>query len=230
MITSMAEQGSSEWLAERSGKVSASCFCNILTSKGAKTTGETRKKYLYKLVGERISGEPEETFKNEWMQRGNDLEPEARETFERKTGLFVAQVGMVYLDERRTISCSPDGIIGDDSGLEIKCPKLSTHIDYIITDKLPTAYVQQVQGSMMVCNRQSWNFMSYHPLVRELSLLVERDDKYISILREAVEEFAAEVECLIEKLGGQPIKKEMVINKTEIPRSGVSTVSKEDFF
>lgn len=199
-IYSQCVQGSDEWLAERAGKVSASCFSNILTRKGAKTTGETRKKYLYQLAGERLSGEAEESFKSGWMERGNALEADARDTFERKTGLFVAQVGMVYLDERKTISCSPDGIIGSDSGLEIKCPKISTHIDYVIAKKIPSAYVQQVQGSMWVCGRETWNFFSYHPAIKPFHILVERDEKYISILREAVEEFAAEVEALVERL------------------------------
>ena len=200
MIVSMVEQGSHEWLAERTGKVSASKFGLILTPGGKKTTGETRTKYLCQLAGERISGQPEESFQSEWMARGNEIEPLARDHFERKTGLFVAQVGMVYLDDKRTISCSPDGMIGDDSGLEIKCPKLSTHIGYLRGDALPTTYIPQVQGSMMVTGRDTWNFLSFHPLVVELHKLVERDVKYCAILREAVEEFDAEVYALVERL------------------------------
>lgn len=200
MIVSMVEQGSHEWLAERAGKVSASKFGLILTPGGKKTTGETRTKYLCQLAGERISGQPEESFQSEWMARGNEIEPLARDHFERKTGLFVAQVGMVYLDDKRTISCSPDGMIGDDSGLEIKCPKLSTHIGYLRGDALPTTYIPQVQGSMMVTGRDTWNFLSFHPLVVELHKLVERDVKYCAILREAVEEFDAEVYALVERL------------------------------
>ena len=200
MIVSMVEQGSPEWLTERAGRVSASKFGLILTPGGKKTTGETRTKYLCQLAGERISGQPEESFQSEWMARGNEIEPLARDHFERKTGLFVAQVGMVYLDEKRTISCSPDGMIEDDSGLEIKCPKLSTHIGYLRGDALPTTYIPQVQGSMMVTGRETWNFISFHPLVAELHKLVERDVKYCAILREAVEEFDAEVYALVERL------------------------------
>ena len=200
MIVSMVEQGSPEWLTERAGRVSSSKFGLILTPGGKKTTGETRTKYLCQLAGERISGQPEESFQSEWMARGNEIEPLARDHFERKTGLFVAQVGMVYLDKKRTISCSPDGMIGDDSGLEIKCPKLSTHIGYLRGDALPTTYIPQVQGSMMVTGRDTWNFLSFHPLVVELHKLVERDVKYCAILREAVEEFDAEVSALVERL------------------------------
>ena len=204
MIVSMVEQGSPEWLTERAGRVSASKFGLILTPGGKKTTGETRAKYLCQLAGERISGQPEESFQSEWMARGNEIEPLARDHFERMSGLFVAQVGMVYLDEKRTISCSPDGLVGDDSGLEIKCPKLSTHIGYLRGNALPVTYIPQVQGSMMVTGRETWNFLSFHPLVAELHKLVERDVKYCEILREAVEEFDAEVSALAERLGNRP--------------------------
>lgn len=200
IIIDCLEQGGEQWLVERAGKVTASCFHKILTATGAKTTGETRQKYLYQLAGERISGQPEETFKNEWMQRGNDLEPEARERFETDSGLFVAQVGMIYLDDRKVISASPDGLVGDESGLELKCPKLSTHIGYLDSKRLPPAYKQQVQGCMWIANRQRWDFMSYHPLVHPFNITVERDDKYISTLRDAVEEFNAEVEALVERV------------------------------
>jgi len=200
MIVSTVEQGSDLWLAERAGKVSASNFDKIFTTKGEKTASATRKSYLYQLVGERISGVPEESFKNDWMARGNLLEGDARALFESRTGLFVAQVGMIYLDDKKTISCSPDGLVGDDQGLELKCPKLSTMIGYKLGKKLPTTYIQQVQGSLMVSGREAWHFMSYHPAVDEFRILVERDEKYIALLREAVEEFDAEVESLVERL------------------------------
>ena len=193
-------QGSDEWLAERAGKVSASNFAKIFTTKGALTTGETRKKYLYQLAGERITGVPEETFKNFDMQRGNDLEPDARDAFERLSGEFVYQVGMIYLNERKLISCSPDGLVGDVQGLEIKCPKLSTHVGYLVDGKLPADYIQQVQGSLMVSGRDQWHFLSYHPAVKEFHILVERDEKYIALLREAVESFDAEVGLLVEQI------------------------------
>jgi len=200
MIFSDVIQGSDQWLVEKAGKVSASNFDKIFTTKGEKTASATRKSYLYQLVGERISGVPEESFKSDWMQRGTDLEGDARSVFEERTGLFVAQVGMIYLNDKKTISCSPDGLVGDDQGLELKCPKLSTMIGYKLGKKLPTAYVQQVQGSLMVSGRDAWHFLSYHPAVEEFRILVERDEKYITLLREAVEEFDAEVVELVNRL------------------------------
>jgi predicted phage-related endonuclease len=200
MIISTVEQGTPEWLAERAGNVSASNFDKIITTKGEKTSGLTRKTYLYQLAGERISGIAEEGQKTEWMQRGTELEGAARDLYESLYVEFVAQCGMVYLDDRKLISCSPDGLIGDDGGLEIKCPKLSTHIGYLDGKKMPTTYIQQVQGSLMVTGRNYWKFMSYHPAIKPFVVTVERDEKYIAIMKEAVEEFNAEVEKLVERM------------------------------
>ena len=201
LIISDALQGSDEWLSERAGNVSASNFSVILTSTGKRTTGETRSKYLSQLACERITGEPESSFKSEWMQRGNILEPDARLLFEEKNGLFVIQVGMIYKDEKRTISCSPDGIIaGERIGVEIKCPSGHVHVSYIDNGQLPSTYKQQVQGCMMVTGFDGWHFMSYHPSIKPFFLFVDKDEKYISLLKEAVEEFDTEVESLVEKI------------------------------
>lgn len=200
MIIRDCIQGDEQWLAERAGKVSASNFSKIFTSTGAKTNGETRKSYLYQVAGERISKTPEETFKSEWMIRGNELEADARFSFEQSTGLFVAQTGMVLLDEREEISCSPDGLIEENSGLELKCPKISTHIGYIESNKLPSAYKQQVMGCMWICRRDTWHFMSYHPSIKPFLFVAERDEKYLKLLEEAVEEFNAEVNELVARL------------------------------
>ncbi len=200
MIISDVVQGSPEWKAERAGKISASRFDLILTSKGARTSGVTRTKYLHQLAGERMSGEPEDSYSNEWMTRGTELEPIARMYFEEQNGLLVQQVGIVYSDSRKVISCSPDGIVLDTTGYESKCPKLSTHIGYLDTGKLPSDYKQQVQGSMMVTGFSQWYFYSYHPQMKPLQLLVDRDEQYCELLREATEEFNAEVEALVERL------------------------------
>ena len=194
------EQGTDSWLLERAGNVSASCFHMIFTATGSRTTGETRKRYLYQLAGERISGAPEEGFETEWMVRGRELEADARLSFEGRNGVLVQQVGLVYPDDSDTISCSPDGLISGDIGFEAKCPKLSTHIGYLDGGKLPTKYKPQVQGSMVVTGYDQWWFVSYHPAIRPLEVLVDRDEKYCSLLDEAVREFDAEVSTLVERL------------------------------
>ena len=85
-------------------------------------------------------------------------------------------------------------------GLEIKCPKASTHIAYLDNGKVPTIYIPQIQGSMMVTGFDSWNFLSYHPAIKPLTQGVYRDEKYIALLREAVEEANAEVEAIVERV------------------------------
>ena len=195
-------QGSDEWLKARAGLISASNFGKILTPTGKKTDGKTRKDYLYQVAAERISGEPEgDGFRSVWMERGNELEADARLWFEEKFSVLVEQVGLVYMDDRKVISCSPDGLLGGE-GLEIKCPKASTHMAYLDAGKVPTIYIPQIQGSMMVTGFDSWNFMSYHPAIKPLTQGVYRDEKYIALLREAVEEANAEVEAIVERVRG----------------------------
>ena len=198
MIVSTTEQGTDEWLSERAGKVTASCFGNILTGTGKKST--KRRGYLLTLAGEILAGKPETTFKSEWMQRGNDLEDSSRTTYEFITGNTVEQVGMVYLNEEKAVSCSPDGLIGDNGGYETKCPKMSTHVDYLLHGKCPTQYIPQVQGCLWVTGREWWDFMSFHPDLKPLIVRVERDEKYISLLEELVEEFVAELKATVKKL------------------------------
>jgi putative phage-type endonuclease len=202
MIVIDLPQGSQEWLTERAGNVSASEFNKIVTSTGKPTTGKTRETYLYKCAAERITGQPEATYQNDAMRRGNELEPEARDKFEIDNGLFVAQVGLIYLDELRQISCSPDGLISTDSGLEIKCPLPSTHVRYLEGGKLPTQYKQQVQGSLWITGRKSWHFMSYHPAMPPLQLEIPRDEDYITKLASCVTEFNNQVNEIVGRLKG----------------------------
>lgn len=200
MLTLNVPQGSDEWLKARAGLISASNFSKILTPTGKRTDGKVRKDYLYQVAAERISGEPEGGgFKSAWMERGNELEADARLWFEEKFSVLVEQVGLVYMDDRKVISCSPDGLFGG-AGLEIKCPKASTHIAYLDNGKVPTIYIPQIQGSMLVTRIEQWNFLSYHPAIKPLVLGVERNEAYIALLHEAVEEANAEVEAIVERV------------------------------
>ena len=200
MLALNVQQGADEWKKARAGLISASNFNKILTPGGKKTDGKTRKDYLYQVAAERISGDPEgDDFRSGWMDRGNELEADARLWFEGHHGVLIEQVGLVYMDDRKVISCSPDGLFGG-AGLEIKCPKASTHIAYLDAGKVPTIYIPQIQGSMMVTGFDSWNFLSYHPAIKPLTQGVYRDEKYIALLREAVEEANAEVEAIVERV------------------------------
>jgi putative phage-type endonuclease len=184
-------QGEKEWFEARKGIPTASGFSKIITPAKCEAS-KTASTYMYELIAERL-GATNESFSNEHTERGNELEPLARDTFEFIMDLKVDQVGMVKTDCGK-IGCSPDGLIGDDGGLEIKCPKASTHVKYLLEGKLPLEYKTQVMGSLMVTERKYWYFMSYHPELEPFIIKVERDEEYISKMREHIDKFNEEME------------------------------------
>ena len=193
------EQGSDEWKALRAGRVTASNFGKVQ----AGGNGKTRRAYMLQLLAERLSGEPQETYTNAAMEWGTQTEPRARAVYELLTGRDVEQVTMVERDEN--VACSPDGLI-PASGLEIKCPNTATHLDYLLSGKLPAAYRPQVQGCIWICERDQWEFMSFDPRIPEASqsmiLTVQRDDEYIRDLEDAIDRFVGEMVDLEDKLRG----------------------------
>lgn len=191
-------QNSEEWLQARRGKVTASSFSKIITpAKGDKSTSATV--YAYEIIAE-LMGAENESFSNGFTEMGHEREDDARSVFEFITDLKVDQVGMIVTDCER-IGCSPDGLIGDDGGLEIKCPKASTHIKYLLDGTLPLEYKTQVQGSLMVSERDFWYFMSYHPQLPPFILKVERDEEFIAKMQSHINDFLSDVEIKIKKLG-----------------------------
>jgi hypothetical protein len=188
-------QGSDEWKLIRLGKITASEFSDVLNAKAGRGT------YMRRLAAERLTGEPVETYKNGNMQAGNDNEAAAREYYEALYQTKVKQVGFVSLDD--FTGCSPDGLIGDDGVLEIKCPLSSTHVSYILEDRLPTQYVPQVQGILWVTERKWCDFISFCPKMKARKIFVKRvyrDEKDISILAAAVDLFKIELQKMIEKI------------------------------
>jgi len=197
MIIETFEQGSEEWFQARSGIPTASNFKKIVTSKGAPS--KSAKDYMYQLAGERITGAPMDTFKSAAMDRGTEFEPEARDFLSLTQGEEITEVGICYPDEEKAYSCSPDGL-GFDIGYEIKCPLIHTHVKYLLDNKLPTAYIQQVQGSMAVTGFDEWVFCSYYPGMQDLTLTIERDEAFISKLKIALTEFNEELDEITEKI------------------------------
>ncbi|WP_439259516.1 YqaJ viral recombinase family protein [Lonepinella sp. BR2930] len=161
LITLDCEQGSEQWLTARLGIPTATGIKNIVTASGQKSSGWIS--YLAELVAESIEG-TSENIKSSAMERGNLLEPQARMAYEFETGYNVRQVGGVYLNADKDLMVSPDGLIPElKKGLEIKCPKMKTHIKYILESGVPTEYVIQVQIALWVTKYQSWDFVSYCP-------------------------------------------------------------------
>jgi hypothetical protein len=184
-------QGTPEWHIIRCGKPTASNFGKILTATGKAST--SAQGYMDSLLADWLAGEPadamEATF---WMERGVETEDEARQAYSIITGREVQQVGFCMEDGERW-GCSPDGLVGGDGGLEIKCPKASTLISYYRSG-CPAEYRPQIQGCMMVTDRAWWDFMGYHPSLRPLIVRVERDEQYIIQQREALEKFVMKME------------------------------------
>jgi len=190
------EQGSPEWLAARLGIPSASMFAKIVTTKGAWSTSADT--YINQLVAERLTGEREEVFQSHHMIRGTELEPDARDLYSLMTDSEVTEVGFC-LHDTLAAGCSPDGLIGEDGGLEIKCPAPSTHVEYLRGGVLPSKYKQQVMGCLWITGREWWDFMSYHPTMKPLIVRVERDEEYIAALENCVTQAVHLIEQNVEK-------------------------------
>jgi len=182
------EQGTDEWLAARIGIPTASIFRDIFTSQGKRAA--SMEKVIHTLAAEKFMGRSAESFESDWMRRGTELEPQARELYAFLSG-EVEQVGLCLLDDG-SAGASPDGLTSD-GGLEIKCPAPHTHVEYLRKEKIPATYIPQVQGQMWICERDHWDFMSYHPDMPPLLARVDRDEKYIAGLSEAVKEVSERI-------------------------------------
>lgn len=184
----------------RSGKVTASKVSDVMS---AITTAGYRN-YLADLVVERLTGNKTESFTNAAMQWGVDQEPLARAEYEVKTGNFVDQIAFVDHPTIVNFGCSPDGLVGDDGLIEIKCPNTATHIDYVMQDKVPTKYIPQIQCQLAVTGRKWCDFVSFDPRLPDgLQILIvrlDRDDEYIEKLEARVVKFLDEVNSAVNGL------------------------------
>lgn len=196
-------QGSQEWLAERAGHVTASRFKDVLAKI---KTGEaaTRRAYRLQLVTERLTGLPCDTYTNAAMAWGTEQEPYAREAYEIETGEDVTQTGFLKNLELGWVGASPDGLIGDDGAIEIKCPFQSTvHVE-TLQNGMPPEHMAQVQGVLWVTGRQWVDFISFDPRMPEglriYKQRIARDDVYIDKLHAEVKTFLSEVEAMHDQL------------------------------
>jgi hypothetical protein len=176
-------QGSDEWLQSRLGKPTASNFGKLITPTGKPSA--SAEGYINELIAQRITGELPEFYTNAAMERGNELEPAAKALYEFTYGVEVVEAGLCLHD---TLDCgaSPDGLVGDDGGLEIKCPLPHNHIAYLRSGDVTTKYIPQIQGCLWITGREWWDFMSYHPAMEDLIVRVYRDEAYIKKLADAV--------------------------------------------
>ena len=190
----LIEQNTDEWMELRRGKFTASSFSDLFL----KPTTAGYRNAIFKVVYERLTGEQPESFTNDWMQRGHELEPFAVQQYELETFNDVLPGGFFELNDY--VGASPDGLIGEDGLLEIKCPAYSTMIQYLIDRKLPTQYKWQVQGQLYVTGRKWTDFFAYHPKLKPIIIRVERDEVMISELEQKLFDCIKEVETIITKL------------------------------
>lgn len=180
-------QGSQAWLTLRTGMPTASQFHRILTPSGQPSRQATD--YLHGLLAERMMGHPLVEHVSLWMQRGADMEAEAVTFYEFQRECTTERLGFCTNDAG-TIGASPDRLVGEDGLLEIKVPKDSTHVGYLLAEPVDQAYYPQIQGQIWIAERQWLDMLSYHPEMPPALIRVERDEAYIAKLRAAVEAFA----------------------------------------
>ena len=208
MKTFMFAQYSPEWVAIRSGIPTASQFGRIMTPTKRSYSSQARA-YARELLDQKHRGYSRETNCSPEMQHGLDMEPEARNWYAFDTGRDVQQVGFCLSDCGR-FGCSPDGLVGDDGGLEIKCPQPTTHLEYLDEGVVPSAYLPQIHGSLLVTGRKWWDFLSYCPGYPPLVLRVTPND-FTERLAELLEVFCLELIDARKKLFGDlPPEPELV--------------------
>lgn len=212
-IHNQFEQNSLEWLNLRAGKVTASEFGSFLTTDFQLRTGQMVKSYVARKVAELWVG-PLPGFNTLDMDFGKIREEEAIPTFSFETGLQVDRVAFIT-DDAEKIGCSPDGLIGDDSGLEVKCPTAEVHTKYLLQGEVPSDYIQQIHASMFVTGRKSWKFLSYRRSFPMLILDVQRDEDIQEAIGYAVATIIKMIDtslAYLVKLNGGPKKSNAQVN------------------
>lgn len=191
-------QGTPEWFAAKVGIPSASMFKEVSRKPGPRGgIPKTRTTYLYKLAGELITGEPMDHYSNADMERGHEMESEARDLYAMIKDVEVEQVGFI---KNGNCGCSPDGLIGSDGMWENKDALPHIQIERLLKGTLPAEHKAQCQGQLMVAQRQWVDFMSHCRGLPPLIIRVERDEKFIAELRIDVGEFVDELNALVEKI------------------------------
>jgi putative phage-type endonuclease len=180
-------QGTAEWLQLKSGKISASRVEPLMAVRGL---GEAAKTYAVELTAEVLLDQPTFVPITFAMEHGSEYEPYAREIYENNRSVSVQQVGGI---EHDGLWFSPDGLVDDDGLIEIKCPQPKQHLMILLSDDIDKRYIAQMQFGMMVSDRKWCDFVSFHPdfpdHLKVKVIRVERDEKYISLMRERIAEF-----------------------------------------
>lgn len=191
-------QGSPEWYQARCGIVTASELHKVL----AKGEGKTRAKYMRQLAGEIITGNPSSGFEgNAHTERGKEQEPIARSLLEAMTGKEIREVGFIRNSALR-MGCSPDGLMGDQSGVEIKCCLPDIQIERLMKGGIPSEYVAQVEGSILVTGIDSWMFFSFSSGLPAHVVDFKISDERRAAITAELNQFNEELDAMVEKVKG----------------------------
>lgn len=191
------DQGTEGWRRARCGMVTASRIGDVLARTASGDYGAGRKNYMAELMVERMTGIPTDGFTSREMQWGTDHEPDARFQYEMRFA-SVETVGLIVHPRFDFSAGSPDGLVGTDGGIEIKCPNTATHIETFTTRKVPEKYRAQCQWNMACTGRAWWDFVSYDPRMRDdrlsfCRIRIARDDKWIADTEREVGQFDADI-------------------------------------
>jgi len=185
------EQGTDEWLQARLGIPTASEFHAVL----AKGKGLTRRTYLLKLAGERLTGQPAEQYTNKHMERGKEMEAEARALYVFQSDAELEPVGFI---RNGNMGCSPDSLIGTNGGLEIKTKLPHLQLEVLEKREVPGEHFAQCQGFLLVTGREWIDFVSYWPRLPPFVKRVYRNDTYLAELKVEIDMFNEELDRIVE--------------------------------
>jgi hypothetical protein len=207
------EQGSPQWHAARCGRVTGSRIADVVRAGQGGKPSKMRATYIGDLVAERLSGVQDGNgFISGPMQWGKDCEDKARAVYGFMFDVTPQKVGFIVHPKFDMAGCSPDSLVGEDGGLETKCPNSSTHIASLMGAKIDPDYVKQVQWNLACTGRKWWDHVSFDPrMPAELQLhctRVYRDDVVIKELEDAVEILLREVDSTVEELSKKYLNKE----------------------
>lgn len=196
------DQRTDEWFAARCGRVTASRIADVM-ARTKSGYAASRANYLAQLVCERLTGEVAPSFTNAAMEWGTEKEPEARAAYSAKTGEIVEETGF-HKHPTLEAGASPDGLVGDDGLVEIKCPNSATMIEYLRTRQIPHKYLLQMQWQMLCTDREWCDFVAYDPRLGErlqlLVIRVERDPALIAEIESEVTQFLRELDQTVSEL------------------------------
>lgn len=191
------EQGSEEWLKLRLGLVTASNFSTVLANGRGGGESKTRRKYLLQLAAETLTGDPSETYSNDHMLRGQEMEAKARELYAFRSDAEIERIGFI---KRGRAGCSPDGLIGKKKMLEIKTTLPHLLIDIHLRGEYPPGHEAQCQGNLWIAQREEIDIAIYWPKMPLYVQTIRRNEKYIEALERAVDEFNHELAYVVHQM------------------------------